>query len=312
MLDWFRRKQEPNLRLKPVQIGDGNLTVDLPHTFTVEQQEDRTTMAYDPAFDGAVVRFSSLHLSDPKQPDSHGLGVEFVDRRARERHKRLKESAGTHWFSYHEPSRGGGDAGDIHYWIAGLDNSVVVASCWIRRAQKHQPGARAALSAMEPAIRSLRQSRVQCSKAEGAEKCDIGALSSQHEERLMQWRQAAHRAARSMLSSDAFLRHEGDLQAIQSLLDRSGPHRSDPLTLEGLGVILGDVLARKLDLHWVTLTDSAGSTPALRYRESSIILFPTDMIVKRVERGEAVDVVDLFNTIVQHVRQMIASGKYSA
>lgn len=310
MLDWLRRRQEPNSRLKPVEIGDGNLTVDIPHTFAVEQQEDLTTVVYDPAFDGATARFSSLHMSDREQPDRHGIGVELIDSRARKEHRRLMTLAGTHWYSYRKAATEEGDVGGMHFWVAGLDNSAVMASCWVRRAQKDQPPAQALLGAMEPAIRSLRPSRMQRIKPEGDEKREISGLCSEHEERLAQWRQAAHREARSIMGSAAFLGGEGDLQAIQSLLDHSGPDRSDVFTLEGLGAILGDVLARKLDLHWVTVAGNAGSTPALRYRDSGIILYPSDMIVKRVERGEEVDVVGLYNALVEHVRQMIVSGKY--
>jgi len=40
------------------------------------------------------------------------------------------------------------------------------------------------------------------------------------------------------------------------------------------------------------------------------MLSAKDMIIKRIERGDEVDVVDLFNLLVAEVRKMIASGDY--
>jgi len=41
---------------------------------------------------------------------------------------------------------------------------------------------------------------------------------------------------------------------------------------------------------------------------TSIILFPQTMISKRIERGEEVDVFDLFNGIVAKVEELRAKG----
>ena len=49
--------------------------------------------------------------------------------------------------------------------------------------------------------------------------------------------------------------------------------------------------------------------PAIRMPKTTIILFPLTMISKRIERGEEVDVFDLFNGVVAKVEEIQRQGK---
>ena len=53
--------------------------------------------------------------------------------------------------------------------------------------------------------------------------------------------------------------------------------------LQAMGVIMGDLLAANLDMHWVVYEDAKGRSRALRYRESNEYLFPITMISRRQE-----------------------------
>jgi hypothetical protein len=49
------------MKVKTVPLGDGNLTIALPRAWCVERAED-----------GATARYSTLYMSDARQPDVRG------------------------------------------------------------------------------------------------------------------------------------------------------------------------------------------------------------------------------------------------
>ena len=64
--------------------------------------------------------------------------------------------------------------------------------------------------------------------------------------------------------------------------------------LQAMGVIMGDLLAAELDMHWVIYEDRQGRSRALRYRETDNFLFPITMIARRREVGNQTPVVDIY------------------
>ena len=65
--------------------------------------------------------------------------------------------------------------------------------------------------------------------------------------------------------------------------------------MQSLGVTFGDALAQRLGLSWVTVEDEYGSDPALHEDGTTIVVFPVTTISKRIERGDVVDVQELFD-----------------
>jgi hypothetical protein len=54
--------------------------------------------------------------------------------------------------------------------------------------------------------------------------------------------------------------------------------------------------------------DEYGRDPAIRYKESTLLVFPMTMISKRVEDGEHVDVNELFNGLAKQLAELIQEG----
>jgi hypothetical protein len=308
MMDWFRSKPKPHSKLKSVAVGDGNLTVDLPEHFTVEQIDD-ATIAYDPAYSSVMVRFSTRFLSLTQDGNAKNLGAQAVRAASQKFGKRVITLKDRCYFSFVKPPQEGDGQAEALHWMAGLDNSILIVTVTVGNVIEHDAAGQV-IDTVEPAIRSLRASRIQKMKPDGDRRQEITTLLPAHAERLQQWRRAAVESAKATLGRSSFAGGDSDLQVIQSVLDHLSFDQADTLALEGLGIIMGDVLARKLDLRWVTMTQGTESMPALQYQESGILMYPRDLIVKRIERGETVDVMDLFNTLVEHVRGMVASARH--
>ena len=100
------------------------------------------------------------------------------------------------------------------------------------------------------------------------------------------------------------------LRLLQTILDAGWVEPHDTVKLQCLGITLGDALVQELDMEWVAVEDEYGRDPAIRYPGTTVILFPLTMISKRIERGDAVDVGDLFSKAVQQVRELARDPRY--
>ena len=85
-----------------------------------------------------------------------------------------------------------------------------------------------------------------------------------------------------------------DLGLLQKLLDRRLVLPEQTRELQAMGVIMGDLLAADLDMHWIVYEDKIGRSRALRYRDTEEYLFPVTMISRRREAGNNTPVVDIY------------------
>jgi len=87
---------------------------------------------------------------------------------------------------------------------------------------------------------------------------------------------------------------KSDLVLLQRLIDEGVVASDRVFDLQAMGVVLGDVMAANLRLHWVVVDDKYGHSRALRWRESPNVFFPVTMISKRLAAGSPVDVAALY------------------
>lgn len=96
-------------------------------------------------------------------------------------------------------------------------------------------------------------------------------------------------------------RREAELDLLQRLLDDRivGPDQTE--ALQGMGILLGDLLAAELDLHWVVYEDARGRSRALQLDESDNYLFPTTMISRRREAGDETPIAVIYRNAVDTI-----------
>ena len=95
---------------------------------------------------------------------------------------------------------------------------------------------------------------------------------------------------------------EGKLRLLDVIIKEKWIEPHETYKLQSLGATLGDAFAMDEDYKWLQVTDELGTDPALRYKQTSIVIFPRTMISKRIENGEDVDVYDLFLGIKKYVQ----------
>lgn len=102
-----------------------------------------------------------------------------------------------------------------------------------------------------------------------------------------------------------------DMERIQRILDSNQIPATNTQELQSLGIVFGTVFINETPGYdWWVVEDEYGKDVCIRYRESSLLVFPQTIISKRIEDGEEIDIMELFTGIRKLLDDMIAEGDY--
>ncbi len=126
------------------------------------------------------------------------------------------------------------------------------------------------------------------------EQARIGELSPLDLQYMSQQRNTLNDIASDKLGRRFEGNKANDLQILQLMLDRRLVKPDQTRELQAMGVIMGDLLAADLDMHWVLYEDAHGRSRALRYKETQEYLFPITMISRRQQADNHTAVADIY------------------
>lgn len=133
-------------------------------------------------------------------------------------------------------------------------------------------------------------------------------LTSQDQERLKQQRAVVEKYLSKEDLETKYKTPAGKLGTLRALLEANVFKKSQTYELQSMGIVLGDAFVQEMGFHWVIVEDEYGRDPAIKYKETSIILYPLTMISKRIENGETVDIFKMFNGTAAKVEELIEQG----
>jgi hypothetical protein len=133
----------------------------------------------------------------------------------------------------------------------------------------------------------------------------IGELTNVDRQYMAEQRTTLEDLAASRLGRHFNGDKNNDLALLQALLDKRLIEPEQTRQLQAMGVVMGDLLAADLDMHWVIYEDGLGRSRALRYEQSDNYLFPMTMISRRQEADNHTPVADIY----QKAHDIIASRK---
>lgn len=99
-------------------------------------------------------------------------------------------------------------------------------------------------------------------------------------------------------------RREAELEYLQRLLDDRVVTGQDIEELQAMGILLGDLLASELDLHWIVYEDARGRSRALQYGETQNFLFPVTMIARRRYSGDQTPVSEIYRLALDAMEEV--------
>ena len=146
------------------------------------------------------------------------------------------------------------------------------------------------------------------SKSTGNVSQQVSAVTPQDLERLAQQRAAMEKYLGDDRSRQNYQTAAGKLGLLRALIEQRVFKPTQTYQLQCMGIVLGDAFVQELGMEWVMVQDDYGRDPAVRLPGTSTILFPLTMISKRVEKGQQVDVFDLFNGVADQLEKLRKKG----
>jgi hypothetical protein len=131
----------------------------------------------------------------------------------------------------------------------------------------------------------------------------ITALTETDQKRLRDQRAVVEEFIADESSREKYQTAAGKLGTIRAILRSNALKPNQTYELQCLGVVLGDAFVQDRKMEWVMVEDDQGRDAAVRLPGANVIIFPLTMISKRVERGETVDVFDLFNGVAEQMEE---------
>jgi len=117
---------------------------------------------------------------------------------------------------------------------------------------------------------------------------------------LIHAEQVIEQATRQSLSGQL-----ADLLLIQTVLDQKIVEPEATYSLQALGIAFGKVfIENNLFYDWWMVEDEYGRDPAIRYKETTLLVFPQTMISKRIEDGEQVDVHKMYHGLREQLDEI--------
>lgn len=95
-----------------------------------------------------------------------------------------------------------------------------------------------------------------------------------------------------------------DFAQMQRLLDEQIVSSDDSVTLQAMGIILGNILKSEQGLSWIIYIDKYGRSRALQIPGQRDVLFPVTMISRRVEAGAEVDINDIYSKALKELERI--------
>lgn len=138
----------------------------------------------------------------------------------------------------------------------------------------------------------------------------ITVLTPEDQARLRDQRAVVEKYLADEASRQKYQTAGGKLGLIRAVLHANIFKPAQTYELQCLGIVLGDAFVQELKMEWVVVEDESGRDPAVRLPGTSITLYPLTMISKRIERGDNVDVFELFNAAAARVDEVLKSGNY--
>ena len=93
-----------------------------------------------------------------------------------------------------------------------------------------------------------------------------------------------------------------DLDRLQTIVDSAQIPIDHSQELESLGIVFGKVFVNATaNYDWWVMEDEYGKDVCIRYKETSLLIFPQTMLSKRIEDGAVLNAIDLFNDIRQEL-----------
>ena len=99
---------------------------------------------------------------------------------------------------------------------------------------------------------------------------------------------------------------------LQRIIDKKEVSQNDKLTLQSLGVVLGDIYVDQVrELNWKVYEDELGKTHAVCIDNTKHCIFPVTMLSRRIEGGLTPDVEIVYNKGLNFIKDYLPKKPFN-
>jgi hypothetical protein len=278
-----------------IALGLGSVTTSLPPDCFFEVDNDGTLIVWpEETPDVVTLRISCITLvaeNEDAQPVTEILAEEAKANGLKA--ARLDDKL---YVVSEETSLEDGQSIWCRFWQVGfLNYSLVLSVCCLESARR-APSVTALVQQVPKIIRGLEQRELH------------SALTEYELQQLEEQRDIVRELLQERYDVLRLPVLRADLPVLQQILDDRPFSPEQEREWSSVGVAFGDILADHFGLDWCAYTDEQGAEPALRLGHTSITLYPRSMILRRVERGQEVDLDAFVDAIAENIQELKAEG----
>ncbi|MDZ4404753.1 DUF3806 domain-containing protein [Prosthecobacter sp.] len=269
--------------MKHFAIGDGHKRITTPDRYRADRESDQTTVLWDPEHVDIVIRVSVITVA-PKDKAEEDLAFWRTIKKAQVNNSKPKADGKKAIYAYREASSAANDF--LHFYEVGLGNHFCVFSITVAESEEHSPAFAEARADLEDMIHTLVE------RGEG-EQFTCGLLECEFER--------IDESVSSLLPTGL---DDSSWTALQKEFDRAFDDRNEELAGR-VGLVFGEMMRSEIpSLSWSAKIDADGSARALDLAESGISIFPEDMILKRFDRNERLDLRQFLSDTVDTMERI--------
>ena len=265
----------------------GWFSLNYPETWSEFEEEEGSFLFYNPEKWSGNFRISAY------KDRSFSYAKESIAYDLENNRSALLKTVGPWKCSYScETFMEGNEAYTSHFWITGEGNVSVECSFTTRKGQP--------VTEAERIIESLdiRSEKKRYPK----EMIPVRILEINEINMAYEWVSAQ---IKKWLKKD-FTASVQDIVHMQELINsgKLNMHKDEPW--QAMGMALGVMLVNEMDgMDWVTVVDEVREYPALRFRNSDLVICPLDIFTNQVRKGEKCDIREEFDKIKTEVEKRL-------
>lgn len=178
-----------------------------------------------------------------------------------------------------------------HFWITGEGSVSVEASLTLRKGEPAAMG--------EEILKTL---RLRESDEGWKEVIPVRVLEISRINEGYDW---ASNTVKKQLAKD-FTASYPDITNLQKMLDSDKFDKKQRQVWENFGIAFGAILVNEMDgMDWVTVIDGQQEFPALRFADTSVMVYPLDLIYQKVRNDERCILKEEFESVKAEVERVL-------
>ncbi|MDF1816007.1 MAG: DUF3806 domain-containing protein [Verrucomicrobiales bacterium] len=270
--------------MKFFAIGDGHKRVTLPDRYETEITHDGTSIFWVPGEIDIPIRVSVLTL-EPKEESEKEAGFWAVINKANSKKAEPKVVDDKSIYHYRKPEDD--DSEVYHFYEIGMANYLIIVSVTVEEELENTPVFTTILEDVDNMIASIEQREEDHPFTCQLPGSDIDEIS-----------EAVAELVPGGISEESWdiLQRKYDEALQDGDLDLAGK----------VGIVFGEMLKNDIPgFTWYLTVDDWGCARSLNFGESGVSVFPENMIVKRADDDQNLDLKELASDTIETVERVL-------